>query len=435
MSKKIHLIRKSVHLITGSLIFTITYIEDRNILLALFIAGALFSFVTFNYKSFHTLHKTPDSSLGTLFYPAGVITAFLILYDQPLFYFRTVILILTISDIAAWSAGQIAGSNSTFRIGGDRKSPGGILAFFATGFLIMNFYLSAHTGFGLSWILLALIVSVILEVISFKGSDNLTIPAGLAFFFVMSETYPVNPSYLTGIILLMAAGCILLYKLNILNRTGSLSAFLLGIYFITVPGMIWLIPVLYFFLSSVFLTKLNTYISKKRKSSSIRNAWQVFSNIIWALLSSVLFLITLNDIFIFFFISFLAAVTADTWASELGQIMHKKSFSIADHKMHPAGFTGGISAGGTLAAFAGSSSLSAISYLLFFGEFQFSIIVLLSLSGFLACFADTFLGTFAEKQFMKWDFLSKGKQLSANDLVNILGSATGPLFFIILSGF
>jgi uncharacterized protein (TIGR00297 family) len=428
------LTRKSVHFVTGCMIIAFSCIVEREILLLLFIAGASFSFFTFNYKKFYSLHKTSYSSLGTLFYPLGVISSFLVLYDQPGYYFRTVILVLTISDVIAWLAGQINTFNVSFRISNDRKSLFGILAFSISCMMILHLYLASFIEASLSFILLATVVSVALEVISFKGSDNLTIPLGLSLFFLFSQWQSLNPYWLIAVILVPAAGCILLFKLNILTRSGSLSAYLLAVYFMGVTDFIWVIPVLFFFISSVLFTKLNASLSKEAGSSYRRNAWQVLANIIWALLCSVLFLITHDEIFIFFFIALIAAVTADTWASELGPLINRKSFSVADFKMHPAGFTGGISPGGTMAAMVASVCVSVISYYLFFGELHAITIAMLSVSGFLACFADTLLGAFAEKAFMKWRFLSQdGEGLSPNDLVNIAGSATGPLFFVILS--
>ena len=433
-SNKNPVVRKTVHILTGCLILALSFILEKDILLILFIAGALFSFVTYNFKQFKALHKTSDSSLGTLFYPPGVIFSFMILYNQPLYYFQITLMVLTLSDTAAYMAGQIMRFNGSFKILGEKKSWYGTIAFSVTTLIIFYFFLPSPMAGNLPYILLALFLSVNLEVISFRGSDNFTIPFGLSLFFLTYENFVINPAFMLAGILLLASGSFLLYKWNILSRTGSLSAYLLGVYFLIIPGFIWIIPVLFFFITSVLFTNLNTRLSNKNRNLNSRNVWQVFANIIWALLSSVIFMITNNELFIYFFIALLAAVTADTWASELGPVINKRSFSVADFKMHPAGITGGISSGGTTAALAASVIISATSFYLFFGEFQVIEIIILSVSGFLACVADTLLGAFAEEKFMEWRFLSqKGDRLSPNDLVNILGSATAPLFFLILT--
>ena len=343
-------------------------------------------------------------------------------------------MVLTFSDTAAWLAGRILRFNGSFRILTERKSMYGTIAFSVTTLVILYFFLPSPMAGNLTYILLALFLSVNMEVISFRGSDNFTIPAGLALFFLTYENHFFDPAFLLAGLLVLSSGSYLLKRLNILSRAGSLSAYLLGVYFLIVPGFIWIVPVLFFFISSVFFTNLNTRLLKKERGLNRRNVWQVFANIIWALLSSAMFMVTGNDIFIYFFIVLLAAVTADTWASEIGPVINKRSFSVADFKMHPAGFTGGISPGGTTAALAASAIISATSFYLFFGEYNFSMITVLSISGFLACFADTFLGAFAEEKFMKWRFMSlKGDGLSPNDVVNILGSGMAPLFFLLLT--
>jgi len=162
-----------------------------------------------------------------------------------------------------------------------------------------------------------------------------------------------------------------------------------------------------------------------------RNAWQVVANIIWAVVSSVLFLLTGNEFFVMLFIVYVAAVTADTWASELGPIFNKKSFSLADFRMHKAGVTGGISFAGTLAAAMGALIVSWTGFLLFYDQTDWNIILLIALSAFLACFADTLLGAFVEDKMLKMPFFinKKGTEsITPNDMVNLGGSLTAGFF-------
>ncbi|MGF1586760.1 MAG: DUF92 domain-containing protein [Bacteroidales bacterium] len=426
------LLRKSVHFLTGCLILFLTYFIEKETLLILFIIGGSFSFLTFKYKIFYLLHKTSNASLGTLFYPLGVISAFLVLYNLPLYYFRIVIMVLTISDTAAYFAGQIFRYNGNFVILSDKKSIHGVIAYSAITLIILLTGITAEIN--IAFVILALLVSVNLEVISWRGSDNLTIPLGLSMLFIVNDLYSFNPLLVSAIILGMAYGCFLLYRWRVLDRAGSLTAYLLGVYFISILGIKWIFPVLLFFISSVLFTKLHARLLKRDKSAISRNAWQVMANILWAVLTSVLFLITCNEIFIYFFIALLAAVTADTWASEIGPVTNRKSFSIADMKMHPAGVTGGISAGGTIAAMAGSAIISISSFYLFFGEFSAGTIIILSVSGFLACFSDTFLGAFTEEKISSMNFFSQNDNFfSPNDIVNLLGSATAPVLFLLIS--
>lgn len=427
------ILRKLVHLLTGLLILLLTYTVERDVLLLLIIAGSLFAFATYPLSSFRLIHKTSYHSLGTLFYPVGILGSFLLLYELPLYYFRTALLILVVSDPLANLFGQIKWQNRFFRVGNDQKSLYGLLAFTVSNLLLFYLFLPPSLLDNFFFVLALLLVSGGLEGISWRGSDNLSIPLGLALFFLFQHSRQPDFLFMSVVLVVAGAGSYLLYKWKMLTRDGSLAAGFLGVYLLVVAGWNWILPVLFFFVSSVLFTKINRRDHKKETQAGGRNAWQVLANILWALLSSVLFLITRNELFIFLFITAVAAVTADTWASEIGPLVNKKSFSVADWKMHRAGITGGISLGGTLAALAGAFGVSAGSYVLFFDGWNGTTIAVLTGSAFLACFADTFLGAFVEENLRRIPVFNKRENpesIEPNDLVNLAGSLTAPLFFV-----
>lgn len=430
------IIRKLVHFSTGLIILILSYVVKNNVLLYLIIAGTIFSFTTFNYKKFNLLHKTTDASFGTLYYPVGILSSYLILYTLPLYYFQSSLMVLSISDPLAYFAGQIQKGNGWIRTFHDRKSIYGITAYALSAFLILCLFLPDSLSLNILFIFFALLWAVILETASIRGSDNFSIPAGLALFFILTYHYEVDYLYLTAILFALAPSCFLLFKFNILTRRGSFVAFLLGFYFAGIGGWPWLMTVLLFFLSSAAFTKLQHSIKGVGDKSTARNAWQVIANIVWAVASSALFLFTRNEIFILFFIAFVAAVTADTWASEIGPLLNKKCFSFSTMRMVPAGTNGGISFFGSLAALTGATIISSLSYYFFFGSWHWDIIAILSVSAFIACFADSLLGTFVEDRMLQMNYFKKRKTLESitpNDLVNMIGSVTAFVFYILLS--
>jgi len=429
-------IRKLIHLSTGLIILILSYVVENNVLLYLIIAGTIFSFLTFNYKKFHLLHKTTDASLGTIYYPVGILLSYLILYNLPLYYFQSSLMVLSISDTLANFAGQIQKGNNWIRTFHDRKSIYGITVYSLSACLILYLFLPDSLSLNILFMLFALLWAVILETASMRGSDNFSIPAGLALFFLMTYHYEVDYLYLSAILFALAPACFLLFKFNILTRRGSFIAFLLGFYFAGIRGWPWLMPVLLFFLSSASFTKLQHSIKGVKNKPTARNAWQVIANIIWAIISSALFLFTRNEIFILFFIAFVAAVTADTWASEIGPLLNKRCFSLSKMRTVPAGINGGISFFGSLAALTGATIISSLSYYVFFGSWHWNIIAILSVSAFIACFADSLLGTFVEDKMLQMNYFKKRKTLESitpNDLVNMIGSVTAFVFYILLS--
>ncbi len=430
------IIRKLIHLFTGLIILILSYVVEKNVLLYLIIAGTIFSFLTFNYKNFHLLHKTTDASLGTLYYPVGILLSYLILYNLPLYYFQSALMVLSISDTLAYFAGQVQKGNIWIRTFHDRKSMYGITAYFLSTGLILRLFLPDLLSSNIMYLFFVVLWAVILETASIRGSDNFSIPAGLALFFFLTFHYAVDYLFLSAILLALMPACFLLFKFNILTRRGTFVAFLLGFYFAGIAGWPWLTPVLLFFLSSAAFTKFHHAKKDIEKKATARNAWQVIANIIWAIISSALFLYTRNNIFILFFIAFVAAVTADTWASEIGPLLNKRCFSLSKMRTVPAGTNGGISFFGSLVALTGAIFISSFSYYVFFDSWQWDSIAILSFAAFMACFADSLLGTFVEDKMLQMNYFKKRKTLesiSPNDLVNMIGSVTAFGFYILLS--
>jgi len=430
------IIRKLVHVSLGLTILIISFFLERNVLLYLIIAGTIFSFLTFNHKKFHLLHKTENKSLGTLYYPFGILSSYLILYHLPVYYFQSSLLLLSLSDTLANLAGQIKKSNGWFRAFHDRKSVYGMVAYILSAILILYLFLPDFLSLNIPYILFLLLWAVILETASVRGSDNLSIPVGLALFFFLTDHYELNYLYLFIILIVLVPAGLLLFRFNVLTRRGSFVAYLLGFYLAGIAGWPWLITVLLFFLSSAAFTKLRHAIQGVPYTSTARNAWQVLANIIWAVTGSVLFLWTQDEQFILLFIAFVAAVTADTWASEIGPLLNKRCFSLSAMRTAPAGTNGGISFFGSLAALSGAILISSVAYYLFFDSWQWDIIAILSASAFLACFVDSLLGAFVEDKMLRWKTFKKRKTSESvipNDLINMAGSLSAFALYLLLS--
>ncbi|MFW5877778.1 MAG: hypothetical protein ACOCUP_01570, partial [bacterium] len=251
-NKSKFLIRKSVHLITGLLIFFLTFQVSKQALLILFIAGTIFSFCTYFIKRLNYIHVTGESSWGTLFYPVGILLSYLILYNMPLYYFQITLLFLAISDTVANTGGYLVTGNPKFVILNEKKSPIGILGFAITAFPIALALLPDSDMETIFYILLAIIFAIHFEIISYKGSDNLAIPAGTALFFYITHGKDINILWITSVMLAMALVSVLLYRTGTLTRNGSIAAHLLGIYIFGILGIEWGLPVTFFFVSSTF---------------------------------------------------------------------------------------------------------------------------------------------------------------------------------------
>lgn len=116
----------------------------------------------------------------------------------------------------------------------------------------------------------------------------------------------------------------------------------------------------------------------------------------------------------------LAAATADTWASEVGERAARTTRLITSWRRVPPGTNGAVSWPGTLAGAAGGLALGALAALLF-GETAWLLPVWVAGVGGMG--VDSFLGATLEG---RWRWLD-------NDAVNWAGTCSGALLALILA--
>ena len=120
-------------------------------------------------KVLTSVHTTRRASLGEVYLPVGIIIAALAgaLASESAVFLAT-ILILALADVAAGVTGDLLRAESKTRLGS--------LAFFAVSILIVQ-----ACGFGPLLSLAVAVVATLVERVSSRGTDNLTVPlaAGL----------------------------------------------------------------------------------------------------------------------------------------------------------------------------------------------------------------------------------------------------------------
>jgi len=145
----------------------------------------------------------------------------------------------------------------------------------------------------------------------------------------------------------------------------------------------------------------------------------------------------------------IAAVTADTWATELGGLSPTRPRLITTWKKVPPGTSGGITLIGTLAALAGSGGIALVSGLVFPDLSFVKLLVSLLFAGTISSFFDSLLGATLQgmyicpacdivteqhphhhcqtstQQIRGWTWLN-------NDVVNFLASVFGASFMLVL---
>lgn len=205
------------------------------------------------------------------------------------------------------------------------------------------------------------------------------------------------------------------YIRGMLNLSGSITAFILGIIIGVQGGLLWILLLLIFLASSFAATRykfaykkgLNVQEGKKGERGAIN---VVANGIVPTFLA--FFSIPLNSsnllglgyipykISLFLFVTSIACAASDTLASEMG-ILSRKTYLIINGKKVPPGTNGGISLFGELWAFIGSFYTYFVSFFMIFlfegWHFSHRWIIFGIFIGFISCQIDSLLGATLER--------------------------------------
>jgi len=209
------------------------------------------------------------------------------------------------------------------------------------------------------------------------------------------------PQFIFGFLSAVAIG-FSAYKLRTLNFSGFLASVFVGTVVFGLGGWQWAIVLMVFFISSSVLTKA----FKKRKlnlnekfSKGGRRDWgQVFGNGGLATFFVLLHAIPIfaeSSFFWYAFVATLAAVNADTWATEIGVLNPYPPRMITRlSEVVEKGTSGGVSVYGSLGSLIGSGIIGLMGVLLSpypIGSGLLTFVILTG-SGFMGSLFDSLLG-------------------------------------------
>jgi uncharacterized protein (TIGR00297 family) len=189
------------------------------------------------------------------------------------------------------------------------------------------------------------------------------------------------------------------YRVRSLNKSGAFAATLVGTVIFGIGGWQWAVLLLTFFITSSALSRAfkqrKTDLSEKFSKGHERDAGQVFGNGGLATIFAALHAFYPESILPWVgFAASLAAVNADTWATELGVLNPTPPRMITDlRKRVEKGTSGGISVFGTIASVLGSAII-ALPAVLFSPTsiLSTSHFLLLTAAGLAGSLFDSFLG-------------------------------------------
>ena len=443
--------RKFLHFSTGLLLIFSPYLFDSNLIpIILSILFTIINLIFIKYNIFKSIHYTKNKNYGTFFYPIAYLILCLFWWEKTL-VFQLSLTILTVSDSAASIIGNILPNSKHYILLRDKKSVNGTITMALSSFILVYFGLLFSKDLNQEMILSNLLfisffvslISTFSEAISINGSDNLSVPIFSAISIDLAQKIILENFIIQTISFVCFLGilCYLFTKIRILKKDGAFAAFLIGIILFSIGKWEFLIPISIFFLTSSILSKISSYFLNKKKKESNRNLTQVLSNGSIPLLLSFIWFYTSMELFFYSFLASISAVNSDTWATEIGSLSNKKPVNSINFKKIKKGESGGITLLGIIGGIGGAFIISIFS--IEYGK----IFIIISVSGFLACYFDSILGSTLQGKYKckkcgqnneigfhcnQSSELISGIEIFSNNLVNFLCSAFGGIILIAL---
>lgn len=452
--------RKSIHILVGVLVVIFSFqTEEKNPIVFI---SLLFTILNALIHFFNLVPAMASKRVtyGTIYYPFTIAVLAWSLWENYFVIYLTLVLLLALADAAAALVGENLKKKKSFVVWKDVKSVEGALAMFVSSalivFLMLHFFLpNIETLSYPIWIIAILTgaVAALSEAISNKGSDNLTVAlfSGIIMYIFLEKGNPIQVQFLHASIFAIIFA-ITSKALKFLKLSGVISASMLAIFTYGAGAWTLALPLLAFFFSSTLLgfvgKKSKAVVEKDFEKSSERDFGQVFANGGIPFFISIAYIFFPLNALLLFYIAALSAANADTWATELGIFNKSNPRLITTFKAVEKGRSGAISFIGTLAALAGSSFVVFSGWIILRDSMDLKMVILLTLSGWLASLIDSLLGATLQVQFMdkirgkltekpndqmgNKNSIVRGLKWINNDVVNFSAILSAPLILFIL---
>ena len=405
--------RKFVHITVGFLIFFAPRLfQSALIPLLLSSFAVLIMVIAVRTRLLVGIHGTSRFSYGTVYYPFSFFVLILLFWNNHPEIISLAMVSLATGDAAAAMVGESFRPVREYRLTSDKKSiEGSITMFTVTSISLFcgMIFLGLQTLHSMGYLAVIAIVSASIatawEALSSKGLDNFTIPLSVAFvlsfYFIPSQLQDPN-RFIIGVFLSLLIATTS-YYFKFLTASGSVAAFLLASTIYGLGGWQWTVPIVTFFVLSSLLSKAG----KKRKEqfehlfekTSTRDWGQVAAN---GGIAGILILVQYalpNENFYPAYLGAIAAVTADTWGTEIGVWFGGKAISLSRFKVVETGSNGGISLEGFIGGAIGALIVSAST---FPWAATKRMVLIATLSGIIGSLFDSLLGGTLQSLYRCW---------------------------------
>ena len=445
--------RKFVHLSVGILCSISPYYFKTPlfplIISVIFLSIIIFSF--FNKKFLEKIHTKDRVSYGLIYFPIGYIIQIICFWGYKE-YFALSFLILAICDPIASIIGNKKNNYKHFTLWEDSKTLIGTSAFFLSCFTLSFLY--SYIFFNIPFykaIFFSLFISfgsTLAEIMSNKGSDNISIPFFSILFMFAFDNHNTVILNIPNLIIVNHATLFIIvsilfslaYYLNFLSLSGYYSGFLMATIITFLGGLKFLIPLALFFILSSLLSVLS--IEKNLSIKPKRNIIQVYANGGIGLLICCFNYFNPTDMNYYLFLCSISAAISDTWATEIGKFSKSDPVSIINFKKVNKGYSGGITFLGLLGSILGPTLLTFSCWLSY--HFSLKLFLLIIIIGFLGSILDSIIGATLQVKYKnelgelvevkeKGSEIISGFELIDNNMVNFINTLISPILFYLIT--
>lgn len=419
--------RKFVHIFVGNWIL-LAFHYFSNVWLACLLPCLFIGINYYTYKSnlISAIHREHDQSLGTVWY---AISLFILTFAGWQLHTPALAYIGILSMAYGDGLAALAPRKYAWRFVPQKHIEGSLVVFIATYCIAVITILFSTRDFIFSFALAPVlaIVAMVIELLSPKGLDNLLLPLGLALIYYLalgSQPYVfMLVTLLTLSLLLMA------YVKQSLTDDGVISALFTGLclFQLGIPSIYWALIVFFILGSAIshYGRQRKVFLKQVHVHHGQRNTIQVLCNSLPAVLFVILYQFTHQPAALLAAITVFSAAAADTFASEIGVLTTRSTWSILTLKPLAKGLSGGISLLGCLAAIIGAAIISLTTFI----NFTLTDYIIIVILGFIGSLIDSWLGArYQAKYINRQGHITEqptaqrysGLSWLNNDLVNLL---------------
>jgi uncharacterized protein (TIGR00297 family) len=359
-------LRKFIHIATGVAVLPAPLLFAS--WLPIFIISmsfAVLNFFSIQRRKLQSIHSVSRTSFGTVYYPLSYALLVALFWSRNVMILSISFALLAFADAMAGMVGKHSSAPPILPSPWDKKSWRGSGAMFVSSTLLVGaglalFRHTHHFSFpnGLAVAVAIGFFAAATETLSYRGSDNLTVPLLTALGLYMIIRPEMQSQFFFGEGLALGIAW-LAFAVKALDASGALATFLMGTIIFGIGAWLFTIPLLLFFVVSSLLSRLPQRSGKPAKDiiakGSRRDAMQVLANGLLPALMVIGSLFISQEIAFLLFLGGVAAATADTWATEIGLAFGGQPRSIITGKIVAPGTSGGITLAGVIGAIAGAA--------------------------------------------------------------------------------